>query len=330
MPERTIPVGANSVLRLMRGASIAHFSQDANLKYRWLENPPKTWSAAGGVERKTDADLLPASAASVAIAAKTEVLTTGQPRWAEFAVEKEWARQYFELYVEAERDEAGGIIGVVGLLLDVTQRRKRLAVLEAIVRQSSHRTKNLLAVLQSLAVQTARATTSTADFIEQYRGRIQSVSRSQDLVFTTSAQDVRLSSLIGAQVEPYVTDPESQIRLEGEDYELTANAALHVGLALSELAVSAANGGVLSSDGGRISITAERVDDPSGDAAGFCLRLVWAQHGSKSAKVLDGFAQQLLERLIPAALGGRGVLSSTEEGPRYELVLSSSEFKDSP
>lgn len=328
MPDKSTSFDDN-ILRLLRRASIGYFSQDAGLRYRWLENPPGTWSAAGDMHGKTDADLLPASAASVATAAKKEVLKTGRPRWMELAVERDWARQYFELYVEAERNDAGEITGVVGLLLDVTQRRKRLAALEAIVRQSSHRSKNLLAVLQGLAVQTARAAASTDEFIEQYRGRIQSVSRSQDLVLGTSTQDVRLSRLIEAQVEPYVTDAERQLRFEGGDYDLTANAALHVGLALSELAVAAANDGALSRDGGWVSIAAEQVDEPGVDAAGASLRLRWAEHGGQSGGLPQGFAQQLLERLIPAALGGRGALSSTEEGLRYELSIAPSEFRNS-
>jgi two-component sensor histidine kinase len=326
MPDKPTSV-EKSVLRLLRAASIGYFSQDASLKYRWLENPPATWAGAGDIQGKTDDDLLPAGAASVATAAKREVLATGQPRWTEFAVERDWARQYFELFVEAERDDAGEIRGVAGLLLDVTQRRKRLATLEAIIRQSSHRSKNLLAVLQGLAVQTARTAASTEEFIEQYRGRIQSVSRSQDLVLGTSSQDVRLSRLIAAQVEPYVTDAERQLRFQVSDCDLTANAALHVGLALAELAVAAASGGALSKDGGWVSINAEEVDEPRVGAANPCLRLRWAEHGGRSGDLPQGFAQQLLERLIPSALGGRGALSSTEGGPCYELLIASSEFR---
>lgn len=328
MPSREIPGNLDEILRLLRGASIAYFSQDPSLRYRRLDNPPRTWLAAGGVEGKTDGELLPASAASAAIAAKTEVLSTGEPRWAEFAVERGWTRQYFELYAEAERDENGEVVGVAGLLLDVTQRRNRLAALEAIVRQSAHRSKNLLAVLQSLAVQTARAAASTAEFIEQYRGRIQSVSRSQDLVLGRNSQDVRLSSLIGAQVEPYVAEAERRIRFNGVDVDVSPNAALHLGLALSELAVAAASGGALSEEGGWVSITAERVDDSSIDGERPSLRLTWSEHGAHRLHPLQGFAQQLLERLIPSALGGHGTFPEDSDGPRYQVTLASSEFKE--
>ena len=141
---------------------------------------------------------------------------------------------------------AGAITGVVGLLLDVTERRKRLAALEAIVRQSSHRSKNLLAVLQSLAVQTARAAASTEEFIEQFRGRIQSISRSQDLALGPSSQEVSLRSLIAAQVEPYVADPERQVRFEGSDCALTANARAARRLGAFGACDAAADGGARS------------------------------------------------------------------------------------
>ncbi len=323
------PVHLEGILRLLRGASVAVFSQDANLKYRWLQPPPKSWLVADEIGGKTDGDIFPAGAAAAVVAAKREVLTTGQPCWTEFSVDRDRRRQSFELYAEAERDEVGAIVGVVGLLVDVTERRKRLAALEAIVRQSSHRSKNLLAILQSLAVQTARAAHSTEDFIEQYRGRIQSVSRSQDLALRVGSQEVRLSHLIAIQVEPYVADKADKVRFEGDDCDLTTNAALHVGLALFELTVSAADRGLLLDGDAKISITVERVRDAALDAADASLRVRWVESGAGPAS-LQGFTQQLLERLIPSALGGRGTLSSTDEGISYELTIAPGEFRELP
>jgi len=327
MPDDSQPVESRNVLRLLHGASIAIFSQDTDLRYRWLENPPATWNAGADVRGRTDGDLLPAGAAATAVAVKREVLSTGRPHWAEFAVERNRARQHFELYVEAERDQAGAVSGVIGLALDVTERRKRVAALEAVVRQASHRSKNLLAILQSLAVQTARSAASTQDFIEQYRGRIQSISRSQDIALGPAAHGASLSDLIAAQVEPYVADAADRITFEGGDCELTGNATLHIGLALSELTVAAANSGALSLSDGRILITAERVIDAAVDPARTCLRLEWSERAGRPVPPPQGFTLQLLERLIPSALDGHSALTSTDDGIRYVLTVAPSQFQ---
>ncbi len=315
------------VLRLLRGASITVFAQDSALRYRWLENPPATWSASGDVRGKTDGDVLPPGAAAAAMAPKRSALSTGRPHWAEFVIETRNARQYFELYVEAEKGADGAVTGVIGLALDVTERRKRVAALETIVRQASHRSKNLLAILQSVAVHTARDAPSTEEFIEQYRARIQSISRSQDIALGPSAHGARLPSLVAAQVEPYVTDAASRVSLTGADVELTANAALHIGLALAELAIASANHGALADQDGRVAIVADRAIDPDTDSFEESLRLTWSERAGRPVEPPEGFTRQLLERLIPAALGGRALLTSTDDGLCYVLTVRRGEFE---
>jgi two-component sensor histidine kinase len=318
------------ILSLLRGAGATIFSQDTELRYRWLENPPKSWATPADVRGKTDLDLLPTGAAATVMATKRAVLSTGRPHWAEFVVEKDHTRQDFELYIEAEKDGAGAPVGLVGLAFDVTERRKRLEALEAIVRQYSHRSKNLLAILQSLAVQTARAASSTEDFIGQFRGRIQSISRSQDIALGPSVHGAGLSELIAAQVEPYVADAASRIAFQGADCELTGNAALHIGLALSELTIQAANEGVLAHPDGTITITAERVTDSEIDPEARCLRLTWREQADRRLPLAEGFTRQLLERLIPSALGGHSALASCDDGLRYVLTVGPGEFTDHP
>jgi two-component sensor histidine kinase len=328
MTQGPPPLALTEMLRLLRGASITVFAQDAGLRYRWLENPPASWNAHGDVRGRTDGDLLPPGAAAAAIAPKRSALSTGRPHWAEFVIETRNARQYFELYVEPEKRGDGAVSGVIGLVLDVTERRRRVAALEAVVRQASHRSKNLLAILQSVAVHTVRDAASTEQFIEQYRGRIQSISRSQDIALGPSAHGARLPDLVAAQVEPYVAGAGSRVSFQGEDVELTANAALHIGLALSELAIASANHGALAGEEGQVAIEAVRAIDPETDSSEESLRLTWSETAAgRPVEPPEGFTRQLLERLIPAALGGRAVLTSTADRLSYVLTARRGEFE---
>jgi len=194
------------ILRLLGHAAVTVFSQDIDLRYRWIEGPPRSWKASD-ILGKSDAEVLPPTAAAVAVSAKREALSSGRPQWADLVVENNGASDYFDLFVEPDFDAAGVIIGVVGLALNVSDRRKQAETLEAVARDLSHRSKNLLAVIQSLATQTARAASSPEAFIDEFRGRIQSISRSQDLSIGAKNRGARLAELVETQLIRHLAPP---------------------------------------------------------------------------------------------------------------------------
>lgn len=314
----------HQILRLLGHAAVTIFSQDIDLRYRWIEGPPRSWKASD-ILGKSDAEVLPPTAAAVAVSAKREALSSGRPQWADLVIENNGAADYFDLFVEPEFDAAGVIIGVIGLALNVSDRRKQAETLEAVARDLSHRSKNLLAVIQSLATQTARAASSPEAFIEEFRGRIQSISRSQDLSIGAKHRGARLAELVETQVVPYVVDSSRRIDFKGIDCQLTPNAALHVGLALYELCIAAVRSGALSTPDGKVLVTAELIAAaPPG--TGQRLHMMWCESDGPHGEAADGFGKVLLERIVPQSVGGRATLTDTNEGRRYELTISPGEF----
>jgi two-component sensor histidine kinase len=304
------------ILHVLNGAAVTVFAQDSHLKYRWMINRPAGWGASEPAGQD-DAALLPPTAAAIAAALKRDVMASGEPQWGELAVEANGSSSYFELFIEPERDESGAITGIRGLAVDVTDRRKQAETLEAIARDLSHRTKNLLAVIQSLAVQTAKNAPSTEAFIDQFRGRIQSISRSQDVAIGAKRHGAKLSELVETQVAPYLGAP-GRVDFTGLDCTLSPNAALHVGLALYELSTAAVRDG----EEGRVRVTAE-LDKRASDGT-TPLRLTWRESG-RGATAIDGFGRVLLERIVPAAVGGHAALA--DSGADYTLTISAREYQ---
>lgn len=327
MDEQTaVPAHIDAILRLLGRAKITAFAQDSDLRYRWIENPPDGWTAADAAG-KTEIEVLPAKAAALATAVKREVLDSGRAQWSELAVEDGRATRYYDLYVEPEHDFVGAVVGVGGLAIEATERRAHAATLESIAREQAHRTKNLLAVIQSLGTQTARAAASTEDFIDTFRGRIQSISRSQDLSIGAARHGAKLSNLVETQLHPYLTDIERQFAFAGEDRYLTASGALHVGLALYELCITAVEGGALSTPDGKVNIDTTIIE---GEASGQSQRLLltWRESGGPLARPVAGFSKVLLERIVPAAVGGRASMSEeSDAGRSYALTIAGSEFE---
>lgn len=197
--------------------------------------------------------------------------------------------------------------------------------MDAVAKELSHRTKNLLAVIQSLGTQTARSSDSTEDFIETFRGRIQSISRSQDLSIEATRHGAKLSDLVRTQVHPYVADIDRQFEFYGTDRYLTANSALHVGLALYELCISAVKSGALSTPGGKVRFAAEIVEG-SDDGTRRNLDITWCESNGPTSPPFEGFSKALLERVVPAAVGGRATLTDVAPGRCYALSIAQSEF----
>ncbi|MCR2327014.1 hypothetical protein NSR98_25480, partial [Salmonella enterica] len=71
---------------------------------------------------------------------------------------------------------------IVTTAVEISELKHREQVLKILLREVSHRSKNLLAIIQSIAMQTARFSGSVDQFLQKFRGRLYSLSNSQDLV----------------------------------------------------------------------------------------------------------------------------------------------------
>jgi hypothetical protein len=122
---------------------------------------------------KTDAEL-PRSRASAIVALKTEVLQKGEPRDAELRIDTDTGTRWYDLRIEPMRDVSGGLVGLTGAAIDVTERKQGEAYLCLLMRELTHRSKNLLAVIQAMARQTARHSGSIATFLDRFGARARS------------------------------------------------------------------------------------------------------------------------------------------------------------
>ncbi|MEP0323007.1 sensor histidine kinase [Bauldia litoralis] len=199
------------------------------------------------------------------------------------------------------------------------------------MREVTHRSKNLLAIVMSLAAQTSRTARTVDDFLDRFNGRVQSMSRSQDLITEANWRGAQLSELIATQVESFAARGRQQVGLDGRDYYLKPNAALYVGLALHELAVNSVQTGALATPNGRVSVAVMALPgfndqtDPTAPA----LSLTWSETGEGPIEEPDReeFGHVLLSRLVPLAVGGASELSGGPDGLRYALTLQRREIE---
>jgi two-component sensor histidine kinase len=185
-----------------------------------------------------------------------------------------------------------------------------------IMRELSHRSKNLLALVQAIARQSARASSSFADFQPRFIERLQSLSMSHDLLVKTDWTSVPIKELLAEQMRTLIDNPSIRLKITGEHLMLKPEAAQNLGMVFHELGSNAVKHGSLSSPNGVVHVD-WRVEDGSTPM----LHLRWKEEGGPpvSAPMSRGFGTIIIEKLIPQSLQGEAKMAWDADGFSWTL-----------
>ena len=196
------------------------------------------------------------------------------------------------------------------------ERDEREAHVRLIMRELSHRSKNLLAIVLAIARQTARHTDSFEDFEARFSSRIQALADAHDLLVEQQWGGGALDDLVTAQLSAFDLDKVSR---RGEPVMLRTEAVQNVALALHELATNASKYGALSVPQGRVEIEWAL---QAGAAGPRSLRLSWREVGGPpvAPPAERGFGCFVLERATLNALG-EGSLEFNVDGLLWTCII---------
>lgn len=302
------------------GASV--IIQDFDRNYLFVTNLPVIW--AGGLsERPDDLSLFGGDIAERLAALKGGLTKSGQKSHIEFSVGSE---EVYEFRIQVLEIEGQGLY-LVTTIVDRSEERHRERLLRALLREVSHRSKNLLAIIQSIALQTARYSVTLDMFLNKFRGRLYSLSQSQDLITDSSWRGAYFYELVRQQTEKYLPENAHLVRVSGDNVLLTPNASLHLGLALHELIVNAVSHGSLVKNGRAIAVTCHRMQVNGQDS----LEIRWDEGLSRASDRLESsqteemlkanFGSTVLERVVPASVNGKARYHITADRISYSLVF---------
>ena len=181
----------------------------------------------------------------------------------------------------------------------------------------SHRSKNLLSVIQAMAQQTARLSPSVDAFLDRFIGRVQGLAASQDLLVNQNWTGVSLDELVRQQLQAFGGRDAGRIEADGPPLYVAPDAAQTLGLALHELATNASKYGALSVPGGSIAVHWNI--EPGSGAPRF--RMSWRERGGPSVETPErsGFGRMLIERLTAEKLDATVQLNFDREGVVWTL-----------
>jgi len=297
----------------LRGSPIMVFTQDRDMRFTWVHNPPSGINPAFLIV-KTDAESLPPEAAASFMAAKRRAIETGESQTIEANFELFGRRRSYYLLTEALHDDKGDAIGTTSVAVEITERKEAENQLRLLLRELTHRSKNLLAVIQAIARQTAARTKTIDDFLDRFGARLVAIGCSQDLLVADNWHGASLRTLVEQQLN--IDRSGSQIVIDGEDVMLKPEAVQNLGLALHELATNAQKYGALSSGRGSVRVHWQFCESDQ-------LKLTWEERGGPpvSTPERSGFGRAMIESVVGKALEGEVKLSFPAKGVRCVIMI---------
>ncbi|WP_309089112.1 HWE histidine kinase domain-containing protein [Phenylobacterium sp.] len=238
----------------------------------------------------------------------------------------------------AERDDAGRPVRLVGVTIDITERRAAQAVLQQevmerrraqerqklLIGELNHRVKNTLATVQSIARQSLRGGAEIGRCYRDFEGRLLALSWAHDVLTAEGWSGANLGELVEGTLRAH----QGRIAQEGPPVRLAPQVALAISLALHELATNALKYGALAREGGEVAVRWKLT--PSPDSKDAILVLEWRERGGPEVAIPErtGFGLRLLRQALSAELGAPVDIRFEREG--LVCVLKTSRGLDPP
>jgi two-component sensor histidine kinase len=199
----------------------------------------------------------------------------------------------------AEFDDFMDDLEQANALKEAAEERRQLASQEL-----AHRLKNIIATIQSVALQTLR-NGAEPGALESFTRRLGAIAQAHNLLLTETAAGAQLEDAIRASLTSFVDPDSPRLSMSGPQVQLKPRTVQCLSMAFHELATNAAKYGALASKEGTISIEWRIVDDA------FILK--WLERGGPTVEVPShrGFGTKMIERVLAMEL-------NAEVSLRYE------------
>lgn len=207
-------------------------------------------------------------------------------------------------------DQAGAKRGLIGVNFDTTDQRSNAERTASLLREVSHRSKNMLALILAMARLTARDATDVGSHVKEFSARVAGLAASQDLIVAFDWQNVDIAALAASEARAIAHDAALRVSISGPAVSISPEAAQTLGMVFAELMLNAVQHGALSTARGQVSLTWE--------IAGAELRMAWLESGGPAvaSDCGRGYGMSVVERFAE-----QGLKSTAKLDPRPEGIL---------
>jgi PAS domain S-box-containing protein len=205
---------------------------------------------------------------------------------------------------------------VIGINIDVTERKRAEDQQRVLVAELDHRVKNVLATVSAIVTQTQDAGGSTVDFVAALDSRIKSLARAHELLSQSRWSGVSLAEIAWCEFAPYSAD---NVECSGPNVTLKAEAAQAMAMVLHELTTNAAKYGAFSDRTGRVLLRWRWLENGSQGR----LAIEWREIGGPPvlAPQQSSYGTTIIRELIPFEFGGTVELTFPGDGVRCRIEI---------
>lgn len=192
-------------------------------------------------------------------------------------------------------------------LQDITDRKKAEQHQRLLIDELSHRAKNLLAIIQSVAQQSFKNGGSPAAMLASFEGRLGALAAAHGILTRQRWESAPLRQVICDTITAVKAD-DQRLRLDGPDLMVAPKTSVSIAMAIHELTTNAVKYGSFSNEEGSVLVT-WRIEDGR-------LKLEWRERGGPPVEppAKRGFGSRMIERGLAAELGGKVTIDFEPEG----------------
>ncbi|RYZ66656.1 MAG: PAS domain S-box protein, partial [Proteobacteria bacterium] len=217
--------------------------------------------------------------------------------------------RHFRIRANPVVADSGRLIEWLGTSTDIDDLLELHARQDVMVAELQHRTRNLIGVVRSIALQTLTSSDSLESFQTEFEHRLAALSRVQGLLSRAEDQRITIGALIRLELEalghPSVGD---RVVIEGPEVPLRKSMVQTLALAIHELATNARKYGALSENRGTLRIgwqLEQGTEDTAPQLFVDWSELTPPRQERATDAVRTSFGRELIESALPYSLGAQ-------------------------
>ena len=216
-------------------------------------------------------------------------------------IKKDGQFVWVNVTVSLQRSEFGEPLYAILVIEDIAFRKEAERRQRLLVGELSHRVKNIMSMVQSIANQSLRPSSESQSYVNAFRARLQAMARAHDLLTQESWQRADLAALVESQATVNGAIESGRVKVNGPPLMLRGQVALNLALVIHELASNALRHGSLSVPEGQVDVS--WVIDESANPR--IIDLSWREFNGPEVRPPTelGFGAKLVERSLKRGLG---------------------------
>lgn len=211
-------------------------------------------------------------------------------------------KRWIEARGHATYDTLDNPTSLVGVVIDITERKNVEFERSLLTRELAHRVKNTMATVQSIANQTLRHTADIEEAKRLFNERLRSLAAAHDVLIHQNWSGATIEHVANSALAPFLKSFSDRIFMSGPEIAISERVIVSLSLGLHELATNAVKYGALSNESGVILFdwAIENFDDSA------MLLINWVESGGPEVRHPNhrGFGQRLLRSVLAVELNG--------------------------